>query len=113
MRLWSIPVLLLSALPVCASESAHDAEDAHENGADADRDAEPVGVDEPRNGDGERHKGDHEGHGEVADLQVGDAVEFCGGTCDGRIGDPQGLDGQVDEGKGCQHHPAVGVEFVL
>ena len=43
-------------------------------------------------------------------LQVGDTVECGCYAGDGRVGDPQDLDGQVDEHEDRQHHPAVRIQ---
>ena len=96
-----------------ARQPAQDAEDAHQHTADADRQAEAVGIDHPRNGNRQRDEGDHERHRQQADLQIGHAVIGSGGACDRCVRDPQGLDGEVDEHEDSQHHPAVGIQFVL
>ncbi len=97
---------------VRAGQSAQDAEDTHQHGADPNRQAETPGIDRPGDRDGKRNVDEHEGHRQETDLEVGDPMEISGGTGDGGIGDPQDLDGEVDEHENSQHDPAIGIQAV-
>ena len=53
-----------------AGQAAHHAKDAHQHRANADREAEAIGVDDPGDRDGQRDEGHHERHRQQADLQI-------------------------------------------